>query len=94
MSIHLFKSVSKLVTGNGASDELIHHIRRLKMSKVLILTDNGVLKSIAMEKLLKNLINSGIEYKIYKDITPEPEIEIVLKTKKFLKVINIMALSL
>lgn len=51
MSIHLFKSVSKLVTGLGASDELVHHIHRLKMSKILILTDKGVLNSVAVKKI-------------------------------------------
>ncbi|MCH7295558.1 iron-containing alcohol dehydrogenase [Acinetobacter higginsii] len=85
MSIHLFKSVSKLVTGIGASEELIHHIHRLKMSKILVLTDKGVLNSEAVEKIKQNLINNNVEYTIYSDITPEPEIDVVLKTKQFFK---------
>ncbi|WP_262570185.1 iron-containing alcohol dehydrogenase [Acinetobacter haemolyticus] len=83
MSIHLFKSVSKLVTGLGASDELVHHIHRLKMSKILILTDKGVLNSVAVKKIEQNLIDNNIEFKIYSDITPEPEIDVVLQTKQF-----------
>lgn len=83
MSIHLFKTANKLVTGINASDKLVGYIQQLGMNRVLILTDKGVLNSPAVKKIENNLIDNSIIYSIYSDITPEPEIEVVLKTKKF-----------
>lgn len=83
MSIHLFKTARKLVTGINASEKLVDYIQQLNMTRVLILTDKGVLNSSAVKKIEKNLIDSSINYSIYSDITPEPEIAVVLQTKSF-----------
>ncbi|MGL3691488.1 iron-containing alcohol dehydrogenase [Acinetobacter sp. LA-1] len=83
MSIHLFKTARKLVTGINASEQLVDYIQQLNMTRVLILTDKGVLNSSAVKKIEKNLIDSSINYSIYSDITPEPEIAVVLQTKSF-----------
>ena len=83
MSTYLFKSARKLVTGINSSEKLVEYIQQLNMTKVLVLTDKGVLNSPAVQKIEKNLIESAISYTIYSDITPEPEIEVVLQTKKF-----------
>jgi alcohol dehydrogenase class IV len=51
MSIHLFKTARKLVTGINASEQLVDYIQQLNMTRVLILTDKGVLNSSAVKKL-------------------------------------------
>lgn len=83
MSIHLFKTARKLVTGINASEKLVDYIQELNMTRVLILTDKGVLNSPAVKKIESNLVDNSISYSIYSDITPEPEIEVILETKKF-----------
>jgi len=45
MPIHTFKSAHKLVTGFNASKQLAKYCHDLNMSKVLILTDHGILNS-------------------------------------------------
>lgn len=83
MPIHLFKTARKLVTGVNASEKLVEYIQQLNMTRILVLTDKGVLNSLAVKNIEQNLINHSISYSIYSDITPEPEIEVVLKTKTF-----------
>lgn len=53
MSIHLFKTAKKLVTGINASEKLVEYIQQLNMTRVLILTDKGVLNSPAVNKIEK-----------------------------------------
>ncbi|ENV90471.1 iron-containing alcohol dehydrogenase [Acinetobacter bereziniae] len=83
MPIHTFKSAHKLVTGFNASKQLAKYCHDLNMSKVLILTDHGILNSGSLTPITNLLQQQHIEFSIYADITPEPEIEVVLQSKKF-----------
>ena len=79
MSIHLFKTAKKLVTGINASEKLVEYIQQLNMTRVLILTDKGVLNSPAVNKIEKNLIENSISYQIessisHKKLFPIPSI--------------------
>lgn len=83
MSIHVFKSAGKLITGAHSSEQLIPYIKLLKMTKILLITDNGVVNSPAVVKIKEALESSQINFSVYSDVTPEPEIEVVLKTKEY-----------
>ena len=83
MLTHTFKSAHKLVTGCNASNKLAEYCQSLDMSKVLLLTDQAVLKSGILERIFDLLKNAEIQYSVYADITPEPEIEVVLQSKAF-----------
>ncbi len=83
MSIHIFKSAGKLITGAHSSEQLIPYIQQLKMTKILLITDTGVVNSPAVIKITDSLDASQINYSVYSDVTPEPEIEVVLKAKTY-----------
>jgi len=65
--------------GNGAIRTLPDHIKRLKGTKVLLVSDPGVQKAGMTDKLALVLENSGIPYSIYSDIEPDPDIEGVMR---------------
>jgi alcohol dehydrogenase class IV len=64
--------------GNGSIRTLPDHIKRLKGTKVLLVSDPGVQKAGMTDKLAQVLDNSGIPYSIYSDIEPDPDIEGVM----------------
>jgi alcohol dehydrogenase class IV len=65
--------------GNGAIRTLPDHIKRLKGTKVLLVSDPGVQKAGMTDKLAHVLDTSGIPYSIYSDIEPDPDIEGVMR---------------
>ncbi|MGK9156184.1 iron-containing alcohol dehydrogenase [Acinetobacter radioresistens] len=72
MSYSTFKSANKLITGQMALRSLPEALETFNSSKVLIVTDQGVVKSGTLHKVLDLLT---IEYSIFDEINPEPELE-------------------
>ena len=72
MSYSTFKSANKLITGQMALNSLPEALKTFNSSKALIVTDQGVVKSGTLQKVLDLLT---IEYSIFDEINPEPELE-------------------
>jgi len=68
-----------IVFGNGAAGGLADHVRQLRGSKVLLVSDPGVLKAGLAERLTAVLESASIPYIVYSDIEPEPDIEGVMR---------------
>ncbi|MGX9079502.1 iron-containing alcohol dehydrogenase, partial [Klebsiella pneumoniae] len=75
MSIAAFKIANKLLTGQGAVEQLAVELPRLNITNPLIVTDAILIKSGTVEHVLKQL--GERRYGIYDGVEPEPEIAIV-----------------
>ncbi|WP_337154362.1 iron-containing alcohol dehydrogenase [Pseudomonas protegens] len=75
MSISAFKIANKLITGQGAIEQLDAELARLQISNPLIVTDAILLKSGTVDLALAHL--GGRAYRIFDEVQPEPEIAIV-----------------
>lgn len=71
MTISIFKSANKLITGPNALDYLATAIEKFQLSKPLIVTDQGVVQSGTLNHVLECL---KTDYAIYDAIKPEPEV--------------------
>jgi alcohol dehydrogenase class IV len=65
--------------GNGAVKDLADHVKRLKGTKVLLVSDPGVQKAGMTDRLMEVLKGGDIPYVVYNDIEPEPDIEGVMR---------------
>ncbi len=75
MSISAFKIANKLITGQGAIEQLDAELARLQISNPLIVTDAILVKSGTVDLALAHL--GGRAYRIFDEVQPEPEIAIV-----------------
>ena len=74
MQVSHFKSAGRLITGQGATASLKDELLRLNIRKPFVVTDPGVYQSGALEHILCQLDK---DVAVYKDIPPEPEIEVI-----------------
>lgn len=72
-----FKSAGKLITGQGASEQLGLHVQALGMQNPLIVTDAGVVASGTLEGVTRQLQALGLSCGVFDGVTPEPEVAIV-----------------
>jgi len=72
-----FKSAGKLITGHGAAQQLQSYVQSLGMKCPLLVTDSGVVASGTLEIITEQLMALNVTYKVFDQVTPEPEVEIV-----------------
>lgn len=77
MQISSFKSAGKLITGQGAAQQLSHHAQSLGMQRPLIVTDKGVKTSGTLETITNQLTALNMPYAVFDQVAPEPEVAIV-----------------
>ncbi|WP_027623192.1 1-propanol dehydrogenase PduQ [Clostridium lundense] len=70
-----FKVIPKIYFGQGS----IEHLCDINASKVFIVTDPFIVQSNMILKITEKLDKSGITYKIFSDIVPDPPIETIAK---------------
>ncbi len=75
MSVSSFKSAHNLITGNGATKELIGQLNKLGVEKPFLVTDKGVSNSGTLAIITDQLPEAS--YAIYDNIPPEPEVSAV-----------------
>lgn len=68
-------SEPELHVGAGKFQELSQILRRMKLKKLLIVTDKGILKAGLMDTFIEKLETIGIKYLIYDAVEPNPTIE-------------------
>ncbi|NBB10413.1 iron-containing alcohol dehydrogenase [Pseudomonas sp. SLFW] len=74
-TISAFKIANKLITGQGAIEQLSAELTRLNVTHPLIVTDAILVKSGTVDLALAQL--GGRRYGIFDQVKPEPEISIV-----------------
>ncbi len=74
MNISSFKIAKKLITGTGAVSCLEDEVRRLRITRPLIVTDS-ILYQLGVVSLVENQL-AAIPYDVFSGVLPEPEIDI------------------
>lgn len=75
--IHAFNTVRRIVHGFGSIKSVGDEAKRLGAGRVLVVTDPGVAAAGVLDTLLKSLDASGLETHCYKEVEPDPKIEVV-----------------
>ncbi|WP_134702059.1 iron-containing alcohol dehydrogenase [Ammoniphilus sp. YIM 78166] len=75
MNISTFKMANKLITGEGATQQLLVEARRLNMNNPLIVTDE-ILQKVGVVDQVQSILK-GIANGVYTGVKPEPEIALV-----------------
>jgi len=69
---HVFYSPTKLVFGPNAAREVAQEIQQLRGTKVLVVTDPGVVKADLLDPVKESLESAGIPYSLFDKVEPEP----------------------
>lgn len=64
-----------IITGAGSSEKVGEQAKRLGASKVLIVTDPGIVELGYVDQIVRSLINSNITASIFSDVTPDPTLQ-------------------
>jgi alcohol dehydrogenase len=71
----IFRSPTALALGNGAAESAGAHLRKLGITKALLVTDGVIAKIGIAEKICDSLKNARIGFAIYDQAQPEPPVE-------------------
>ncbi|PYZ93006.1 alcohol dehydrogenase [Salipaludibacillus keqinensis] len=78
---HFFSK--RVVYGNGAIAKLPYLIDQFGANFVLIVTDQGIKETGALEKITKLLQGNRVSYVTFDDAKPEPNVELALECYRF-----------
>lgn len=71
----LFQTTSRILRGAGSLSQVGSEIKRLDRSRVLIVTDPGVVAAGLVEKLTAVLSAENISHSVYDKIEPDPSLQ-------------------
>lgn len=71
----VFKSPTALILENGASAKLGLHLKKLGVSKALMVTDSVILGLGVADQIMKEAEHCGIEFAVYSHVLPEPPVD-------------------
>ena len=78
MMIRSFDTVRRIVFGFGAVDMLVEEIKRVKGTKVLVVTDPGI-KSVGIVDVVTGVLDRAkVAYKVFAEVEPDPSVEVAL----------------
>lgn len=81
----IFQTTSRIIRGAGTLSEVASEILRLKKSKVMVVTDPGIVAVGIVAKLEKILAAANIGYTIHDQIEPDPPLQLAVETAEKLK---------
>jgi len=70
-----FNIPSSVIIGGGASAELLPQLRRLGVSRVLVVTDAFMVKSGVVGRILAPLKEGGIGAEVFNGVQPDPTVQ-------------------
>jgi alcohol dehydrogenase len=73
-----FNTVRRIVSGFGSLENLGDEIRRLKGTKVLVISDPGIKAAGLLDPLVKVLDRTKLSYSLFTEVEPDPKIEVAL----------------
>jgi alcohol dehydrogenase len=83
--VHSFFSPNRVLFGIGASGEIGKETKALGGTKVLIVTDSGVVNSGLVVSLRTNLEGAGLKVFLFDRVEPEPSASLVDESAQFIK---------
>ncbi len=75
--INIFRTTPKIIFGIGSLGRVGEEAKALGAKQALIITDPGILKAGLNEAVEESLSTAGISFSVFKDVEPEPRIEVV-----------------
>ena len=75
--ITLFRTIPRIIMGQGALNQLADEVGALKAKKVLIVTDQGLIEAGLVKQAQAVLEKAGIKYGVFGDVEADPRYEIV-----------------
>lgn len=76
----IFQTTSRIVRGAGSLSDVADEITRLRTSKVMIVTDPGIVAAGIVGKLEEILTAANIVYNICDQIEPDPRLQLAVDT--------------
>ena len=77
-----FKAPTAFVIQNGCMEELYKHLKKLNITKCLVVTDATISKLGIADEIIEKTKGFGVEFTVYDGCEPEPPVE---NTKEALK---------
>lgn len=75
--INIFRTTPKIIFGIGSLGRIGEEVKALGAKKALIVTDPGIVKAGLNKAVEGTLSTAGIDFSVFKDVEPEPRIEVV-----------------
>lgn len=75
--ITLFRTTPRIVIGPGAVAGVGAEVKALGASRVLIVTDSGIIAAGLLEPVESSLKEAGIEATVFSDVAPDPRYETI-----------------
>lgn len=75
----------KVMLGWGAMRDLGHVAKQLRMSKVAVITDRGIVQAGLLDRLEEVLDASGLQAEVFDQVEPEPSVATVQRAGDILK---------
>lgn len=75
-AIHLFQTTPRIVMGAGCLKQIESEIKRLGCSRVMIVTDPGIVQTGIAARLEDILTSHGIAFSRFDQVTPDPNLDI------------------
>jgi alcohol dehydrogenase class IV len=77
-----FLGPRKIIFGENSIELIPNEMRSLKKENPLIVTDRGIAEAGILDRLLSQFDNARIQYKVFSEVEPDPEIAIMERGKK------------
>ncbi|MEJ5376159.1 MAG: iron-containing alcohol dehydrogenase [bacterium] len=77
--VSMFRTTPRILMGPGAASRIGEEISRLGAKRVLVVTDQGILKAGLLERVVKPLKSFGIKILVFDGVEPDPRYELVEK---------------
>jgi alcohol dehydrogenase len=78
MNSFVFSTVADVVVGAGASEKIGDMVATMGISRVLIVTDAGIIQFGLLDKAILSLNAHNIEYSVYADVVADPPESVVM----------------
>jgi alcohol dehydrogenase class IV len=84
-TVNIFQTVPRIIYGNGAIVHLGKEAKKLGAQKVAIITDPGIVSAEIDQPVIELLQAENLETALFKDVEPDPRIEIFSESADFVK---------
>ena len=78
MQVKSFETVRRIVFGFGAVENLPEEIKRLKGTKIMVVTDPGIKSAGVLDQVAGVLNRAKVDYKVFSEVEPDPKVEVAL----------------
>ncbi len=85
MKVQSFETVRRVVFGHGAVESLPDEVKRVKGSRVLVVTDPGIKSAGVLDQVTGVLERANLGFSVFAEVEPDPRVEVALAGAKAAK---------